>query len=165
MPEKLAAVPEQSFPETWKPKIGASVIVNTGGVAQQWRVSHIKIATGTLVTIKFENSETIVDKSWYVFDTSLGSLVLQRLGFFGDMALKRTTSSFEVWRNILNPEKMMDGEAFFWFLVCYTATQLATQLQQRCILVVCGNKEAWKRLTESNGTPAIDLVHMSVVLK
>ena len=23
--------------------------------------------------------------------------------------------------------------------------------------MVCGNKEAWKRLTESNGTPAMDL--------
>ena len=116
MPEKLAAVPKQSFPETWKPKIGASVIVNTGGVAQQWRVSHIKIATGTLVTIKFENSEMIADKSWYVFDKSLGSLVLQRLGFFEDMALKRTTNSFEVWRNILNPEKMMDGETLMVLL-------------------------------------------------
>jgi len=46
-----------------------------------------------------------------MFDTSLGSLVLQRLGFFGDMALKRTTNSFEIWRNILYPEKMMDREA------------------------------------------------------
>ena len=62
------------------------MIVNTGGVAQQWRVSNVKIATGTLVTIKFENSEMIVDESWFVFDANSGSL-LQRLGFFGDMAL------------------------------------------------------------------------------
>jgi len=41
----------------------------------------------------------------------LGSLVLQRLGFFSDIALKRTTNSIEIWRNILDPEKMMDGEA------------------------------------------------------
>jgi len=92
------------------------VIVNTGGIAQQWRVSHIKIATGTSLTIKFENSEMTVDKSWFRFDTSLGSLVLQRLGFFGDIALKRTTNSFEVWRNILNPEKMMDGESLMVLL-------------------------------------------------
>jgi len=26
------------------------------------------------------------------------------------MVLKRTTNSIEIWRNILNPEKMMDGE-------------------------------------------------------
>jgi len=39
-------------------------------------------------------------------------------------------------------------------LVCYAATQLAIQLQQRCIQVVRSNKEALKRLTESNGTPA-----------
>ena len=54
-------------------------------------------------------------------------------------------------------EKLQQGRAgVFWFLVA--ATQLATQLQQRC-------KEALKRLTESNGTPAMDLGHMDVVLK
>jgi len=53
----------------------------------------------------------------------------------------------------------------FWFLVCYAATQLATQLQQRCIQVVRSNKEARKRLTESNGTPTMDLEHMNVVFK
>ena len=52
-----------------------------------------------------------------------------------------------------------------WFLVCYTATQLATQLRQRYIQVVCSNKEARKRLTESNGTPAMDRGHMNVVSK
>ena len=44
----------------------------------------------------------------------------------------------------------------FWFLICYVATQLATLLQQRRIQVVRSNKVAWKRLTESNGTPAMD---------
>ena len=43
-----------------------------------------------------------------------------------------------------------------WFLVCYTATQLATQLPQRHIQVVRSNKVAWKRLTASNSTPAMD---------
>jgi len=81
------------------------VIVNPGGVSQQ----YIKIATGTLVTIKFENSKMTVDESWFVVDANSGSLFLQRLGFFGDMALKRTTNSYEVWRDNLNPEKMMNG--------------------------------------------------------
>jgi len=45
----------------------------------------------------------------------------------------------------------------FWFLVCYAATQLATQLRQRCIQVVRSNKEARKHLTESNGTPSLFL--------
>ena len=116
MLERLAAAPKQSFPETRTPRVGALVIVKTGGVAQQWRVSNIKIATGTLVTIKFENSEMIVDDSWFVFDANSGSLFLQRLGFFGDMALKRTTNSYKVWRDILNPEKMMDGEALMVLL-------------------------------------------------
>jgi len=58
----------------------------------------------------------IVDKSWFMFDTNLGSLVLQRLGFFSDIALKRTTNSIKIWRNILNPEKMMDGEALMVLL-------------------------------------------------
>ena len=63
MLERLAAAPKQSFPETRTPKVGALVKVKTGGVARQCRVSNIKIATGTLVTIKFENSETTVDAS------------------------------------------------------------------------------------------------------
>ena len=45
----------------------------------------------------------------------------------------------------------------FWFLVCYAATQLTTQLPQRRMQAVRSNKVARKRLTESNGTPAIDL--------
>jgi len=116
MLERLAAALKQSFPATRAPKVGTLVIVKTGGVAQQWRVSNIKIATGTLVTIKFENSETIVDKSWFMFDANSGSLFLQRLGFFGDMALKRTTNSYEVRGNILNLEKMMDGKALMVYM-------------------------------------------------
>jgi len=46
-----------------------------------------------------------------VFDWTSDCLILQRLGFCGDMALKRTTNSIQVWRDILNPEKMMNGEA------------------------------------------------------
>jgi len=112
----MALVPTQSFPETWKPKIGAPVTVYTGGVAQQWRVNHIKKGIGTSKTIEFENSVMIVDKSWFTFDTNLGSLVLQRLGFFSDFALKHTTNSIETWRNILDPEKMMFGEALMVLL-------------------------------------------------
>jgi len=74
MREKMALVPIQSFPETWKPKIGAPVIVYTRGVAQQWRVNHIKKGIGTAITIEFEDSEMIVHKSWFTFDTDLGSL-------------------------------------------------------------------------------------------
>ena len=61
MLKNLAAVPKQSFPAPRTPKIGASVIVNTGGIAQQWRVSNIKTATCTLVIIKFENNEMTVE--------------------------------------------------------------------------------------------------------
>jgi len=50
----------------------------------------------------------------------------------------------------------------FWFLACDGATQVATQLPQRRIQVVRSNKVALKRLTESNGTPAMDLGHMNV---
>ena len=98
MLERLAAAPKQCFPETRTPKVRALVIVKTGGVAQQWRVSNIKIATGTLVTINFENRAMTVDVSWFVVDANSGSLFLQRLDFFGDMALKRTTNSYDVWR-------------------------------------------------------------------
>jgi len=51
-----------------------------------------------------------------------------------------------------------------WFLVWYAATRLATQLQQRCTKVVCSNTEARKRLTESNGTPAMDLGQTNIDL-
>jgi len=47
----------------------------------------------------------------------------------------------------------------FWFLICYAATQLAHPLQQTCIQVVRSNKVARKRLTESNGTLAMDPGH------
>ena len=73
-------------------------------------ISHIKHGIGTSITITHENSEMIVDKSWFMFDTHIGSLVLQRLGFFSDDILKRTTNSSKIWRNILNSDKMMDGE-------------------------------------------------------
>jgi len=92
MLEKMALVPIQSFPETWKPKIRAPVIVYTGGAAQQWSVNHIKKGIGTAITIEFEDIDMIVNKSWFTFDTNLGSLVLKRLGFFSNMVLKRTTN-------------------------------------------------------------------------
>jgi len=92
MLESLAAAPKQSFPATRTPKVGALMILKPGGVAQQWMVSNIKIATGTLVTIKFENSEMIVNETWFVFHANSGSLFFQGLGFFGDMVLKRTTN-------------------------------------------------------------------------
>jgi len=38
-------------------------------------------------------------------------------------------------------------------------------MHQERTQVVCSNKEAWKRLTESNSTPAMDLGHVNVVLK
>ena len=53
----------------------------------------------------------------------------------------------------VNPRGVITG---FWFLVCYAATQLATPLHQRRIQVVRRNNVAQKRLTESNGTPAMD---------
>jgi len=57
-----------------------------------------------------------VDQSWFTFDTNRSPLVLQRLGFFSDIAHKRTTNSIEIWRNILNPEKLLDGEALMVLL-------------------------------------------------
>ena len=110
MMQRMASVPDQSFPEPWQPVIGALVTVYTGGNAHQWRVSHIKRGIGTSITITQESSEMKVDKSWFMIDTCTGRLVLQRFGFFGDNILKRTTNSSEIWRNILHSDKMMDGE-------------------------------------------------------
>ena len=44
-----------------------------------------------------------------------------------------------------------------FFFCCYAATQLALQVQHKRSQVVCRNKEAQKRLTDSNGTPAMDI--------
>jgi len=64
------------------------------------------------------------------------------------------------------PEGTPNNVCFgFWFLVCYTVTQLALQLQQEPIQVVRSNRVARKRLTESSSTPAMDLGHKNVVLK
>jgi len=54
-----------------------------------------------------------------------------------------------------------------WFLVFGLLYHhiVINKLRQRCIQVVCSNKEARKRLTESNDTPAMDLGPMNVVLK
>jgi len=106
--DKIASVPSQSFSDARQPTIGASVTVYTEGDAQKWRVSHIRQSIS--ITLQHNNSEMIVDKSWFMYDINMGSLVLQRLGFFSDIALKRTTNSIEIWRNILNADKMMDGE-------------------------------------------------------
>jgi len=53
----------------------------------------------------------------------------------------------------------------FCFCRCYAATQLVLQLHQERTQVVCSNRDARKRPAESNATPAMDLVHMKVVLK
>jgi len=57
----------------------------------------------------------------------------------------------------------VSSRACHFFCCCYAVTQLARQVQQERTQVVCSIKEAWKRLTESNGTPAMDLGHVIVV--
>jgi len=43
------------------------------------------------------------------------------------------------------------------FFSCYAAKRLALQLHQERSQVMCGNEEARKCLTDSNGTPAVDI--------
>jgi len=114
--QTMASVPIQSFPETQMPKIGELVTVYTSNTTQQWRVNHIRKGISTTVTIKLEDREMIVDQSWFTCDSNLGPLSLQRLVFFRDITHKRTTNSIKIWRNILNPDKMMDGEALMVLL-------------------------------------------------
>jgi len=105
--ERIALTPQQSFPEMRPITVGTLVTIYTGGHPQLWKVSHAGLDSGTF---EHENCVTTVDKSWVTFDIQVGTLVLQRLGFFNDSILKRSTNSFEIWRNILNPHKMMNGE-------------------------------------------------------
>jgi len=108
--ERIASTPRQSFPEMGQITTGTPVTIYTGGHAQIWNVCHTRPGIGTSITLKYENCETTVDMSWLTFDINIGTLVLQRLGFFKDAIPKRMTNSIEIWRNILNPDKMMDGE-------------------------------------------------------
>ena len=101
--EGIALTPQQSFPEMRPIMAGTPVTMYTGGHAQIWKVSQTWPDSGTSVTLKQENCVITVDKSWLTFDIEVGNLVLQRLGFFNDSILKCTTNSFEVWRNILDP--------------------------------------------------------------
>jgi len=71
---RFEAAPKQSLLEMRKPKVGALVKVQTGGVDQQFVVSNIKIATscgGTLITIQLDNSEMTVAESSFVFNDCL----------------------------------------------------------------------------------------------
>ena len=108
--ERIALTPQQSFPDVRPITAGTPVTIYTGGHPQLWKVSHVGPDSGTSVTLEHENCVTTVDKSWVTFDIQVGTLVLQRLGFFNDSISKRTTNSFEIWQNILNPDKMMNGE-------------------------------------------------------
>jgi len=161
MLEKLASVPSQSFPETWQPTIGAPVTVYTGGDAQKWRVNHMKQGIGTSITIQHENSEMIVDKSWFMFDINMGSLVLQRLGFFSNIALKRTTNSIEIWRNNLNPDKMMDGETLTvlleWTIYGNPSNEKLglPEAQSKTWLVDRSFWQSWEQNNESQPVPIV----------
>jgi len=153
--ETMLAVPIQSFPETRMPKIGELVTVYTGNTAQRWKFNHIRKGIGTTVTIKFEDSEMTVDQSWFTFDTNRGSLLLQRLGFFSDIAHKRTTNSIEIWRNILNPEKMMDGEALIWTIHgCSGKDKLGLpEAQNKTWLVDRSFWQSWEQKNEPQPVP------------
>jgi len=102
--KKIALTLRQSFPEMGQITTGTPVTMYTGGDAQIWKVCHTRPGIDTSITLKYENCETTVDMSWLTFDINVGTLVLQRLGFFKDSILKRTTNSIEIWRNILNPD-------------------------------------------------------------
>ena len=108
--EKIALTPQQSFSDMMPITAGTPITIYTGGHPQRWKVSHVGLDSGTSVTLEYKNCLITVDKSWVTCDSQVGTHVLQRLGFFNDSILKRTTNSFEIWQNILNPDKMMNGE-------------------------------------------------------
>jgi len=76
-----------------------------------------------------------------------------------DASVRWVVASAVLWDSSTQPGFTGPAKCYFfgfWFLVCYAATQLPTQLPQRRIQVVRSNKVARKRLTEANGTPAMD---------
>jgi len=94
--ETIALIPRQSFPGRGQITIGTPVTIYTGGDAQIWKACHIRPGIGTSITLKYEKCEMTVDMNWLMFDINIGTLVLQRLGFFKDSILKRTTNSIEI---------------------------------------------------------------------
>ena len=54
---------------------------------------------------------------------------------------------------------------FLFHVLPPQSSVVALQVQQECMQVECSNKEAQKRPTKSNSTPAMDLGHVNVVLK
>jgi len=100
---------------------------------------------------------------------SFGTLGTKLLGLLAQSTVESLFVCLLVWPPVPVPSFEASGFSQpggqVWFgLVCYAATQLATQLPQRRIQVVRSNKVARKRLTESNGTPAMDFGHTNVVL-
>ena len=59
------------------------------------------------------------------------------------------------------PNVTQHSSVFFGF---HAATQSILQLHHNHTKVVCRNREAWKRPSESNSTHVMDLGHMNVVL-
>ena len=114
--EKIAQTPQQSFTDMRPITAGTLVTINTGGHPQRWKVSQLGLDSDTSVTLEKTNCVITVDKSWVTFDSQVGTHVLQRLGFFKDSVTKCTTNSYEIWQNILNPDKMMNGETLLVLL-------------------------------------------------
>ena len=88
-------------------RAGTPVTIYTGGHPQRWKVTHAGLDSDASVTLKNKDCVITVDKSWVTFDNQVGTHVLQRLGFFKDSISKCTTNSYEIWQNILNPDKMI----------------------------------------------------------
>jgi len=107
--------------------------------ALPWRNSFVQIhGVTTLLKAKFGTTPEKTTQEW------------PKLGGGGQLMVH------------INPPFQTHRFPVFWFLVYCTTTQLATPLHQRHIQVVRSNKVARKRLTESNGTPAMDLGHTNV---
>ena len=110
--EGIALTPQQSFPEMGPITAGTPVTIYTGGHAHIWKVSHTWPVSGTSVNLKHKNCVITVDKNWLTFDTKVGTLVLQRLGFFNDSILKCTTSfpaqNGECFENVRDKSHSLD---------------------------------------------------------
>ena len=77
-----------------------------------FRIWVFRYVSGTSVTLKHKNCVVTVDKNWLTFDTKVGTLVLQRLGFFNDSILKCTTSfpaqNGECFENVRDKSHSLD---------------------------------------------------------
>ena len=155
MLESLAEASTHGFPNSKDITVKAKVFVKSEGIIQKWSVQEIDKDD---VVLQLEDQEKTVSKGWFVYDTTSQGFVQQQLDLFGEIEGGKTTSTVQVWRDILNPEVMMNCEVLRillnWTTYCFSrndeldlpAAQSKTWLADVALWQFCVQQNDPKRL-------------------